>query len=57
VLDVGSDERQMTFGFAVGTTIGDGWQIGWNGRIWEVTGLQEPGTYDMQIAAIGLERG
>lgn len=56
VLDIGSDERQMTFGFAVGTEIAQGWEIEWKARTWEVTSLQEPGTYDMQITAIGLER-
>lgn len=56
VLDVGSDERQMVFGFPVGTSIRQGWVIQWNARDFEVTSLEEPGTYDMQITAIGLER-
>lgn len=56
ILDIGSDERQMIFGFPVGTVIAAEWTITWKGREFQVSSLQEPGTYDMQVTAIGLER-
>jgi hypothetical protein len=56
ILDIGSDERQMVFSLPVTTTVRQGDLIAWHSRTFEVTSLQEPGTYDMQITAIGLER-
>jgi hypothetical protein len=56
ILDVGSDERQVVFGLPVGTEVRQGSRIVWDGREFEVTSVQEPGSYAMQVIAIGLER-
>ena len=56
ILDIGSDERQMVFCLPVGTSCRQGWRIDWQGRTFEATSMEEPGTYDMQLTAIGLER-
>ena len=57
ILDVGSDERQMVFCLPVGTSCRQGWLIGWKGRTFQATSLEEPGTYDMQLTVNALERG
>ncbi len=56
ILDVGSDERQMVFCLPVGTSCRQGWRITWQSRTFEIVSMDEPGTYDMQLTAIGLER-
>jgi hypothetical protein len=56
ILDTGSDERQMVFSLPVDTAISQGDRLVWNGRVFEITSLEEPGTFAMQLTAIGLER-
>ncbi len=56
ILDVGSDERQMVFCLPVGTSCRQGWWLYWQNRKFEIVSIEEPGTYDMQLTANGLER-
>lgn len=56
LMDTGSDERQMIFGLPYATEIKQGYRIAWNDRTFEIERIEEPGTYPMQITAIGLER-
>lgn len=57
ILDTGADERQMVFSLPVDTFVRQGDVIVWNDRDFEVTSLEEPGTFAMQLTVNGLERG
>jgi DNA-binding winged helix-turn-helix (wHTH) protein len=46
----------MIFSLPYATVVKQGYRITWNSRVFEIERVEEPGTYPMQITAIGLER-